>query len=63
MMLAKSFEFPNESFKIVGLGAYHGSKKTEIVEQVLLKNLLNKGRIKYYLLETDFGIASSRYTP
>lgn len=56
-LLATGFEFPNENFKIVGFGAYHGSRKTEIVEQVLLQDLLSKGRIKYYLPETDFGIA------
>ncbi|MEQ8575478.1 MAG: hypothetical protein RIB63_15530, partial [Fulvivirga sp.] len=28
----KNFTFPQEDFKILGFGAYHGSKKTEITE-------------------------------
>jgi hypothetical protein len=50
------FEFPQENFKIIGFGAYHGSSKTELTENILLKSLTKDGTIKYYLPETDFSI-------
>ncbi|MEQ8246011.1 hypothetical protein [Fulvivirga sp.] len=53
----KNFTFPQEDFKILGFGAYHGSQKTEITEHLLLKALTKNGTIKYYLPETDFSIA------
>ena len=56
-LLKSNFEFPQKDFKIIGFGAYHGSQETEIVENILLENLIKKNSIKYYLPETDFGIA------
>lgn len=53
----KSFTFPQNDFKIIGFGAYHGSAKTEEVELDLIQALLKSGTIKYYLPETDFSIA------
>lgn len=50
------FDFPQEKFKIIGFGAYHGSAKTELTEYALLKSLTKNGTIKYYLPETDFSI-------
>lgn len=52
-----SFNFPQDNFKILGFGGYHGSAKTEEVELLLLEDLLNAKTIKYYLPETDFSIA------
>jgi hypothetical protein len=54
---SKEFDFPQNDFKILGFGAYHGSIKTEKSEYLLLKSLTKKGTIKYYLPETDFSIA------
>jgi hypothetical protein len=56
-LLNPKFEFPVNNFKIIGFGAYHGSQETEKAENILLENLINKNKIKYYLPETDFGIA------
>lgn len=50
------FDFPEEDFKIVGFGAYHGSAKTEKAEHALLQSLAKNGSIKYYIIETDFSI-------
>ncbi len=52
-----NFDFPQEKFKLIGFGAYHGSAKTEEVELKLLENLMVKGKIKYYLPETDYATA------
>ena len=52
-----SFRFPTTDFKIIGFGAYHGSAKTEEVEQVLMNALIAQGAIDYYLPETDFSTA------
>lgn len=51
------FVFPQSKFNIIGFGAYHGSEKTEDVELKILKSVLKKTPIKYYLPETDFSIA------
>ena len=56
-LLKSNFEFPQKEFKIIGFGAYHGSQETENAENILLENLIKKKSIKYYLPETDFGIA------
>ena len=56
-MLTPDFELPQSDFKIIGFGAYHGSRETEKAEIILLSNLLKTGKVKYYLPETDFGIA------
>lgn len=56
-LLNSNFEFPPSNFKIIGFGAYHGSQETEKAENILLEQLIHKNRIKYYLPETDFGIA------
>ena len=56
-LLRANFEFPQQDFKIIGFGAYHGSQETEKVEKILLKKLIQNNKIKYYLPETDFGIA------
>jgi len=53
----KNFNFPQTNFNVIGFGAYHGSAKTEDVELKLLKNLMSKGIISYYIPETDIGIA------
>lgn len=51
------FVFPQSKFNIIGFGAYHGSEKTEDVELKILKSVLKRTPIKYYLPETDFSIA------
>ena len=56
-LISADFDFPQKDFKILGFGAYHGSAKTEQVENILLKSLTKNGTIKYYLPETDFSIA------
>lgn len=56
-LFKSNFEFPQKDFKIVGFGAYHGSQETENVENILLEKLIQNKKIKYYLPETDFGIA------
>ena len=56
-LLNSNFEFPQSNFKIIGFGAYHGSQETEKAENILLENLINKNKVKYYLPETDLGIA------
>jgi hypothetical protein len=56
-LLNSNFEFPQSNFKIIGFGAYHGSQETENAENILLEKLLQNKKIKYYLPETDFGIA------
>lgn len=56
-LLNSNFEFPQKDFKIIGFGAYHGSQETENVENILLERLIQNKKIKYYLPETDFGIA------
>ena len=56
-LLKSNFEFPQKDFKIIGFGAYHGSQETENVENILLQKLIQNKKIKYYLPETDFGIA------
>lgn len=56
-LLNSSFEFPQSNFKIIGFGAYHGSQETEKAENILLDQLIHKNSVKYYLPETDFGIA------
>lgn len=56
-LLNSNFEFPQRNFKIIGFGAYHGSQETENAENILLEKLIQNKKIKYYLPETDFGIA------
>lgn len=56
-LLNSNFEFPQSNFKIIGFGAYHGSQETENAENILLQKLIQNKKIKYYLPETDFGIA------
>lgn len=56
-LLNSDFEFPQQNCKIIGFGAYHGSQETENAENILLRKLIQNKRIKYYLPETDFGIA------
>jgi hypothetical protein len=56
-LLSANFELPKQDFKIIGFGAYHGSQETEKVEKILLEKLIQNNKIKYYLPETDFGIA------
>ena len=56
-LLSPNFEFPQNHFKIIGFGAYHGSQETENAENMLLEKLIQNKKIKYYLPETDFGIA------
>lgn len=56
-LLSSNFEFPQNDFKIIGFGAYHGSQETETAENILLEKLIQNKKIKYYLPETDFGIA------
>jgi hypothetical protein len=56
-LLKSNFEFPQKDFKIIGFGAYHGSQETENAENILLEKLIQNKKIKYYLPETDFGIA------
>jgi len=56
-LTSNRFDFPQEKFKILGFGAYHGSAKTETTEFALLKSLTKKGIIKFYLPETDYSTA------
>lgn len=56
-LLNSDFEFPQKNCKIIGFGAYHGSQETENAENILLQKLIQNKKIKYYLPETDFGIA------
>jgi len=56
-LVSPGFSFPDNSFKIIGFGAYHGSAKTETTEMALLQSLTKTGSISYYLPETDFAIA------
>tara|TARA_R110001606_G_scaffold4824_2_gene22815 strand:- start:24757 stop:26010 length:1254 start_codon:yes stop_codon:yes gene_type:complete len=56
-LVSPGFSFPDNSFKIIGFGAYHGSAKTETTEIALLQSLTRTGAISYYLPETDFAIA------
>ena len=56
-LLSTEFSFPQNDFKIIGFGAYHGSQKTEVAEHILLADLLKNKLINYYLPETDFAIA------
>ncbi|WP_416865340.1 MAG: hypothetical protein ACMVP2_23340 [Imperialibacter sp.] len=56
-LVSPGFSFPDNSFKIIGFGAYHGSAKTEVAELSLLQSLRSAGAISYYLPETDFAIA------
>lgn len=44
--------------KIIGLGALHGSSKTETTEIILLENLVKEKNLKFYLPETDFSTAN-----
>ncbi len=53
---SSDFVFPQNEFKIIGFGAYHGSAKTEKAEYALLKALVKNKKISYYLPETDFCI-------
>lgn len=53
----ENFQIPEIDFKIIGFGAYHGSKKTEDVEIALVNSLTQQKQIKYYLPETDFSLA------
>ena len=55
-LTSTTFTFPQKDFKIIGFGAYHGSAKTELAENILLKSLTKTGIIKYYLPETDFSL-------
>ncbi len=54
--VTSDFNFPQNDFKIIGFGAYHGSAKTEQTEMALLRSLTKDGTLKYYLPETDFSI-------
>jgi hypothetical protein len=56
-LYSTDFDFPQKDFKIIGFGAWHGSRKTDAAEITLLKSLIQDGKIKYYLPETDFSIA------
>ncbi len=56
-LLNPNFEIPQNDFKIIGFGAYHGSQDTETAEKILLEKLIQNKKIKYYLPETDIGIA------
>ena len=52
-----NFQFPQQDFKILGFGVYHGSSKSEHAELSLLNDLISQGSIKYYLPETDYSTA------
>jgi len=56
-LLSSNVAFPQNDFKIIGFGAYHGSQGTEEAENRLLEKLIQSRKINYYLPETDFGIA------
>ena len=54
--LHSDFQFEPGDFKLFGFAAYHGSQKTEEAEIILLKKLLSKKSIQYYLPEVDFSM-------
>ncbi|OSY87219.1 hypothetical protein WH52_12205 [Tenacibaculum holothuriorum] len=54
---SSAFNFPQKDFKILGLGAYHGSAKIEDVEIKMLESLTKEGKIKYYFPELDYSTA------
>jgi hypothetical protein len=39
-LLNPNFEIPQNDFKIIGFGAYHGSQDTETAEKILLEKLI-----------------------
>jgi len=43
---------------LVGFGAYHGSAKTEEAEIALITSLIENNGLRYYVAETDMGIAN-----
>ncbi|PTB93875.1 hypothetical protein C9994_12615 [Marivirga lumbricoides] len=51
------FKFPQEDFKIIGFGAYHGSAKTYEAEMKLIRSLKQQGIMEYYVPETNFSQA------
>ncbi len=56
-MTQNNFEFPQQDFKVLGFGVYHGSAKSENVEYSMLEDLVLNGKVKYYLPETDYSTA------
>lgn len=53
----KDFQFPQQDFKVLGFGVYHGSAKSEEVELQIIEDLVLNGKVRYYLPETDFSTA------
>lgn len=51
------FEFPQDNFKVIGFGAIHGSSKTYDAELNLIKGILKKNTIDFYVSETNFSQA------
>ncbi|MDV6167842.1 hypothetical protein R1T16_05360 [Flavobacterium sp. DG1-102-2] len=56
-VLNSSYTFPQQSFNIIGFGAYHGSAKTEDAELLLLQSVIKNNQTAYYFPETDISIA------
>lgn len=54
--ITKPFEL-NLNNGLVGFGAYHGSSKTEEAEIALIISLCENNGLRYYVAETDMGIA------
>ncbi len=52
-----AFEFPQNDFKVIGFGAYHGSAKTYDAEMALIRSLKKQNSIDYYVPETNFSQA------
>jgi hypothetical protein len=52
-----NFNFPQNDFKIIGFGALHGSSKTYEAERIILKNLIDKKLVNYYVPEINYSQA------
>jgi len=52
----REYAFPQSDFNVIGFGAFHGSQKTEIAENLLLRSVLKENDIDFYIMETDFSL-------
>ena len=56
-LLSDDFNFPEQDFTIVGFGAVHGSADTYKAELILLRSLISRGLLAYYIPETNYSQA------
>ena len=52
-----NFKFPQNDFKIIGFGAYHGSSKTYDAELLIFKNLIYQNLLDFYAPEINYSQA------